>query len=83
MSPPWDSSSWIPDQNPNLRGKRPLVMFPGRHPSASNPLLLDIRQEWGWNLHWGEAVMQVLCQHHPTHPLQMGQEGKEGGDFVF
>lgn len=34
MEAPWDSSSWIPDQNPNLSGKWYHSIFPGRCPSA-------------------------------------------------
>lgn len=56
-------------------------MFPGRHPSASSSLLLTIRQGWGWNLHWGKAVLRVLCQRYSLS-FHIGQEGREGGGVL-
>lgn len=45
MGAPWDSSSWIPDQNPHLSGRWRYSIFPSGTPTASSPLLLG----WGWN----------------------------------
>ena len=87
MRAPWDSSSWIPDQNPNLRGKQHHAMLPGRHPSASNPLA-GCKAEMGVESTLGEAVMKVFCQLYPLH-FKWGRRergkgrGEQGVCFVF